>query len=409
MTMKILNTKYGPGSAGVADWSQWRGPSRDGHCVGFKSPAQWPKSLVRKWSVSVGAAHSSPIIAAGKVFTITRHGEEEWVQAMLLTTGKVVWTDKIAAPYDSVIFPAQRLGKAPRSTPMFVQGKLYTTGVNGTMSCYDAATGKVAWRIDPSKRFRVPMPVCGASLSPLLDGKKLYVHIGHEQAGAFLAIDRETGKDIWSCETEGPAYTSPVILRVNGVAQIVTAAHNMWMGIAADSGKVLWTMQNRQNMFNHNSITPLVVDDMIVCGANQRPTFALRLKQSGGKITPEKVWETRDVTMSTSSPILVGDRIIAVNEKRRGQVVVMEKATGKVIWMCDGNKGESVTLYAMGSYVCAFSADGLLHVYKPVPSGLEVVTTCTVADSQVWASPAVIGNQILVKGAEQLTLWEVPA
>ena len=408
MTLRKISAP-GPGVNAPADWSQWRGPLRDGHCVGFKAPAAWPKTLTKKWSVNVGESHASPIVAGGKVFTITRHGEEEWVQAMALATGKVLWTDKVAAPYDSVIFPARRLGKCPRSTPMYVQGKLYTTGVNGTMTCFDATSGKIVWRVDPSKRFRVPMPVCGASLSPLLDGKKLYVHIGHEATGAFLAIDRETGKDVWACQTEGPAYTSPVMVRVGGQPQIVTATHNMWCGFSPVDGKQLWTIQNRQNMFNHNSITPLVVDDMIVCGANQRPTFAIRIKSAGGKMVTEKVWETRDVTMSTSSPILVGDRIIAVNEKRRGQLTVMEKSTGKVIWMCDGNKGESVTVYAMGQYVAAFSADGMMHVYKPSAAGLDVVAVHQVADSQVWASPAVFGNQVLVKGAEQLNLWEIPA
>jgi hypothetical protein len=135
----------------------------------------------------------------------------------------------------------------------------------------------------------------------------------------------------------------------------------------------------------------------------------MRIKSAGGKMVTEKVWETRDVTMSTSSPILIGDRIIAVNEKRRGQLTVMEKSTGKVIWMCDGNKGESVTVYAMGQYVAAFSADGVMHVYKPSAAGLDVVAVHQVADSQVWASPAVFGNQVLVKGAEQLNLWEIPA
>ena len=88
MTLRKISAA-GPGVNAPADWSQWRGPLRDGHCVGFKAPAAWPKTLTKKWTVNVGESHASPIIAGGKVFTITRHGEEEWVQAMALATGNV--------------------------------------------------------------------------------------------------------------------------------------------------------------------------------------------------------------------------------------------------------------------------------------------------------------------------------
>jgi outer membrane protein assembly factor BamB len=392
----------------ASDWNQWRGPGRDGQLNGFKSPTAWPPQLTKRWSVNIGEGHSSPIIVGNRAYVLVRQGEQELTYCLNMENGKTIWVDRVNAPFDSVIFPARRLGKSPRSTPLFHDGKLYTIGVNGLMTCFNAANGRVLWRRDFSSMFSIPMPICGASLSPLVDGKKIYVHVGHDNQGAFLALDKDTGKTIWEWRGEGPGYTSPMMANIGGTRQIITASHNMWIGISPEDGRLLWSLPVRQNMFNHNSITPIIVGDTVICGANQRPTFALRLKRNGSRWTPERVWEQRQVTMSTSSPILSGSTLYAVSEKRRGQVVMMALDSGKILWECPGNKGEHVTLYDAGSVVVAFTISGDLFVYQKMRDQLREVARYQVADGAMWASPAFSGNRMLVKGAETLTLWEIP-
>lgn len=397
-----------PGTSST-DWAQWRGPARDGHVPGFVAPNPWPRQLTKKWSLPVGEGHSSPIIVGQRAYVLVRRGEQEHTLCLSLGDGRTIWKDVVAAPFDSVIFPAQRLGKSPRSTPLFSGGKLYTIGVNGLMTCFDAARGTVLWRRDFARNWKTPMPICGASLSPLVDGKTIYVHVGHDDEGAFLALDKDTGKEIWVWRGEGPGYTSPLLVAVGGARQIVTASHNQWMGLSPDNGALLWSLRNRQNMFNHNSITPAIAGDTMICGQNMRETFALKLERSGGRWTPRKLWETRDVTMSTSSPVRDGDRIYAVTEKRRGQVVCLALDSGRTLWGCSGNKGENVTLYDVGGHVLAFAIDGTLFVYKKTADGLAEAAQYRVTESAMWSSPAISGNRLLVKGAETLTLWETPA
>lgn len=392
-----------------AVWNQWRGPKRDAHLIGFPNPVTWPKQATRLWSINVGQGHSSPIIVENRAYVIARQGEQEWTSCIDMANGKVLWQDKVNAPFDSVIFPAQRLGKAPRSTPLYQEGKLYTIGVGGLMTCFQAQSGKIIWRIDFSRAFTIPMPICGASLSPLIDGKKIYVHVGHEDKGAFLALDKDTGKQIWAWQGEGPAYTSPQLVTIDGKPQLITASHNMWIGLDPTNGTLLWSMNVRQNMFNHNSITPVAEGNILYCGANQRPSFALRLSQRAGRWQTEKVWETRDITMSTSSPVLSGNKLYAVNEKRRGQVVCMAADTGKILWACEGNKGENVSLYDAGENLAVFTMEGVLILYKKIPIGLKEIVRYELGDSASWASPAIVGNRILVKGAETLALWQIPA
>ncbi len=396
------------GGAEQLGWPQWRGPQRDGRLIGFTVPRALPSNLVKRWERKIGEGHSSPVTSGGRAFVLTREGDVEVTSCMELKSGKLVWQDRTPAPFDSVIFPARRLGKSPRSTPLVHQGKLYVIGVNGSTRCLNAQTGAALWRRDFSIEFPTPMPICGASLSPLIDGKKLYVHVGHDEVGAFLALDKDTGKTIWSARGEGPAYTSPQLATLDGKRQIVTASHNTWMGLDPETGTLLWSIRVRQNMFNHNSITPVVDRDVVYCGGNQRSTLALRVKKRGNIWIADRLWETRDVTMSTSSPILDGNRLFAVNEKRRGQLVSMDIATGRVIWACDGDKGEQVSLYDGGTHLLAFTFDGTLLVYAKAGSTLRESARYALLDGTTWASPAFDGNLILVKGADTLTLWELP-
>src|SRR4051794_20250084 len=130
------------------DWPQWRGPNRDGTLSGFTAPKTWPKSLTKKWTVTVGEAVASPVLADKRLFVFTRVDGDE-VLTCLDTDGKELWKDKYAT--DSVKgpgagFKGQESFKGPRSTPAVGEGKVCTLGVNGTVSCLDAEKGTKVWR-----------------------------------------------------------------------------------------------------------------------------------------------------------------------------------------------------------------------------------------------------------------------
>src|SRR5205807_5494194 len=135
------------------DWPQWRGPMRDGSLPSFHEPKVWPEKLTRKWTIAVGQGHSSPIYAASRIYVFTRQQDKEVLSALNPEDGKVFWSQSYAAPYQ-VNPVAAAHGPGPKSTPVFANGKGYTLGISGILSCFNAATGEVKWRKDFSKQFR---------------------------------------------------------------------------------------------------------------------------------------------------------------------------------------------------------------------------------------------------------------
>jgi outer membrane protein assembly factor BamB len=142
------------------DWPQWRGPHRDGVVSATAAPGVWPEHLKRRWKVTVGEGHSSPILAVGRIFVFSRQQDKETASSIDPESGKIVWQQSYAAPY-TMNPAAERHGPGPKSTPVIADGRLYTLGISGVLTCWDAATGAVRWRKEFSKQYGQTSPLYG--------------------------------------------------------------------------------------------------------------------------------------------------------------------------------------------------------------------------------------------------------
>ena len=186
----------GIAAARAQDWNQWRGPSRSGVTAAFQAPATWPDKPRKVWEVTVGTGHSSPVVSGTRAFAFTRVGEDEVVTAVDYQTGKQVWQQRYRAPYQ-VNPAAESHGKGPKSTPVIDGGRLFTLGISGTLSAFDAATGKPLWRKTFDREFDASAPDFGVAMSPLVDDGHVIVHAGGNKSGALMALDGATGTIKW--------------------------------------------------------------------------------------------------------------------------------------------------------------------------------------------------------------------
>lgn len=391
-------------SAG-SDWNQWRGPARDGKIPGFQAPAQWPKQLTRRWSVEVGSGHASPLIVGDAAYVFAREIDEEVIRRLDLATGKQVWRDSYPAPY--TMHPAAVAhGKGPKSTPVLAGGMLYTLGISGVLSCLDAQSGKVVWRHDFKRQYPKTSPAFGAAMSPLVADGLLIAHVGGANAGALTAFDARTGQERWKWTGDGPAYSSPLVVEVAGVQQVVTQSQRACICVALQDGRLLWQIPFT-TAYDQNSVSPVQAGDLLVFGGMRQPTFACRLKKEGDTWTPERVWESREATFYLSTPVASGGKLYGMSERRSGEMVTLEAATGKLLWSGPERFGANAAVLDGGPVLLVLTTAGELHVLRKAGDTLEEAARYKVSDTATWASPAVSGNRILIKDLSNLTLWEI--
>ena len=385
------------------DWSQWRGPSRNGVAAAFSAPAEWPDKPTRVWQLTVGAGHSSPIVSSGRVFQLSRIGEQEVVTAIDLASGKQAWQHRYDAPYE--VNPAARThGPGPKSTPIASGGRLFTLGISGVLSAFDAASGKLQWRKHYAKEFDAAAPDFGVAMSPAVDDGLLVVHVGGNRSGALTALDTASGKEKWAWKGDGPAYASPLIATFGGTRQVVTHSRSHLVGVSASDGTLLWRIPFATE-YDQNIVTPVIVDDLVIYSGINKPLTAVRVSQPGGKWAAQPVWENADLPMYMSSPVAAAGHLFGLTHRNRGQFFCVDAKTGKTAWTTRGREGENAALVIAGDVLLATTTEGELVVARRDPLKFEVIKRYTLAASPIWAHPVPAGRGVVIKDGEAVSYW----
>jgi outer membrane protein assembly factor BamB len=380
------------------DWPQWRGPNRDGS-IGATLPSQWPDTLTKRWEISVGSGHASPVVSGNRVVVMSRQGEDEIVRALDLASGKEIWRAVYPAPYE-VNSAAFSHGAGPKSTPAIAGGRVYTLGISGILSAFDLADGRLIWRLPAPEA----QPQYGAATSPLIDGTSIIVHVGGHDSGALTSFDGATGKVRWQWTGDGPGNGSPIIAMIGGVRQVIAQTQKFLVGLDASTGAVLWHFPFTTD-FDQNAFTPIVFQDLLINAGLDHPLAAIRLKREGATWGAETAWTNPQAEMFMSSPVLIGGTIYGLTLRNKGQFVAIDAASGKTLWTTQGREGENASMMGNPSWLLASSTDGHLVVARAIAEKYEEVRRYQVAESAMWAHPAVVGNSIIIKDVDKVICW----
>ncbi|MEO7133964.1 MAG: PQQ-binding-like beta-propeller repeat protein [Vicinamibacterales bacterium] len=384
----------------AADWSQWRGPQRDG-AAAFTPPATWPSALTKRWEIAVGAGHSSPVISGDVVVLHAREGEREVARALDVKSGRELWRNEYPAPY-KMNPAAVGHGPGPKSTPVIGFGRVFTFGISGILSAYDFASGKLLWRVDAPPA----PPEFGTAMSPVIDGNMLIAHVGGSDKGALTAFDAATGTVRWRWSGDGPAYASPVVAEIAGIKQIITQTQKFLVSVNAANGQLLWQLPFTTS-FEQNSITPIVRGDAVIYSGLDNGTIAVRVIRKGAALATEPLWKNADVSMYMSSPVVSGTTLYGLSHKSRGQFFAIDLASGQTLWTTVGRQGENASLVTAGPLLLLSTTGSELIVARANPARFDELKRYTIADSAVWAHPAIAGRTIVVKDVDKLICWTI--
>ncbi len=398
---------------GQDDWPGFRGANRDGRVTGWPEamgdPQRWPESLEQHWRIPVGLGHASPVVHGGTVLVFTREGDEEVLRAVQPADGNEVWRASYPAPY--TMNPAAiGHGPGPKATPDIAAGRVFTLGISGILSAWDAGDGSLLWRRPPDPRFGgVEAPLFGAGSSPGASpaGDVVLVHLGGPDNGTFTVLAAATGETVWELAGDGPAYVSPTVVEVAGTQVIPTMTEERIVLLAPADGRVLWEMPFT-TPYDQNIVNPVVLPggEVVIFAGLGSPTFAVRFRAGAdGSLTGETVWEAGDSPFYMSNPVLAGDRLIGFSERNSGQFVAMDPRTGADFWRSPPRQGENAALLVAGSTVLALTDQAELLVLDPAAATFEPLRRYEVAPSPTWAHPVPLGDGLLIKDETHLTRW----
>ena len=410
--------------AAAQDWPQWRGPNRDGKAAEFQAPKTWPKELKKQWTVQVGEGVATPALVGDRLYVFGREDGQEVVRCLNADSGKEIWQDKYEtgdADGAAARFPV--LG--PRSSPAVAEGKVVTLGTRGTLSCYDAAQGKLLWRKDEFHAW----PRFFVSSSPLITGGMCIAQLGSERGGGIVAYDLASGDEKWKWTGDGPAYGSPVLAMVGDTKAVVAPTAGNLVALDASNGDLLWEQPYSQGRYN--AATPIVAGQDLIFAGPTRGMTAKKLVSKDQKLAAEPLWTNPDNSVMYDTPVYKNGLLFGLSNLN--SLFCIDAKTGKTAWNApvnaQANAGENQqrqqgqqqgrgrrgrrgggsggygSVVDAGDVLLALTPAGDLIVFKPSDKEFKEVARYKVASGDTYSYPVLSGNRIYIKGKDSLTLW----
>jgi outer membrane protein assembly factor BamB len=385
---------------GAADWPQFRGLQRDGVAREGGLLKAWPANGPRRlWKVAVGDGFSGIVVAGGRLFTLYGKGRDELAVAHDARTGKELWRARIDEKYES------DQGHGPRSTPTVDGNRVFALSASGTLVALDAASGKMLWSRDLKRDFGAKPPGWGVSTSPLVEGNLLLVDAGGSAGKSAVALDKQTGKTVWTSQSDAAGYSAPIAITVGGVRQVLFFTGTALTALAPANGSLLWRVPWRTD-WDVNAATPLFVapDRLFVSSGYDTGSALLRIKAGGGRASAEEVWRSRGMKNTFSSSVLVGNHFYGFDNSVLKSIAV---ATGKDAWRKSGLGHGS--LIAVDGHLIVLSERGRLALVEANPAEYREKAAAEVLSGKCWTAPTLANGRLYVRNEEEMLALDVAA
>lgn len=400
--------------AAAADWPHWHGPNRDGVAAGFTPPTSWPKELKKGWTVAVGQGVATPALVGGRLYAFGIENGKEVLRCLDAATGKELWQESYGTTPASG--PAGGFPGA-RSSPAVADGKVVTFGVQGVLSCVDAATGKMIWR----KEKTGGVPIFAASCSPLVADGLVVVQVGGDRGGAVVAFDLATGAERWRWESDGTKYASPNLIDVGGLKAVLAETSGSVSAVGLKDGKPLWKTPLSTK---YNASTPVAAGPVVVFGGSGVANTAVKLERKGDQLEATKLWANDESPVMYNTPAVRGGLVYGLSQG--GEVFCIDAATGKTQWAGrptaaaappppaggkfkgkGGGGGGYGSVVAAGPVLFALTPAGQLTVLDAGRAEFKELAKYQVAAGGTYAYPVVDGKSVFIRDRDSVTRWVV--
>jgi outer membrane protein assembly factor BamB len=399
------------GGAAGTYWTDFRGPDRDGHYRERPIRTDWPEGGLKPlWKQPIGGGYASFVVARGRAFTIEQRGPQEVAAAYDIRTGRELWTSKWTAAFRETMG-----GDGPRATPTWDDGRIYVLGGQGELRCLDDETGNLIWRTNILEDAGAANLQWGMAAAPLIVDDTVVVAPGGRGGRSVVAYDKRTGKGAWSALDDQAGYSSPMLVTLGGVRQIVVFSASRVMGLTPGRGELLWEYPWKTN-YDVNASQPLVItapgappesaNRLFVSSGYGTGAAVIELMPNGSRLDVREVWRNIRMKNQFTSSVLHDGYIYGLDESI---LACVDAATGELKWK-GGRYGYGQSMLASG-HLIVVTEDGSLVLVRATPERHVELARFPALEGRTWNHPVIADGVLLIRNSNEMAAFDlrVPA
>jgi outer membrane protein assembly factor BamB len=377
------------------DWPGFRGPHHDGSVPGLQVKTDWAVSPpVAIWRRPVGPGWSSFAVRGDRVYTQEQRGPEEVVACYKLSSGEPVWAHR-----DTARFWESNGGPGPRGTPTLSNGRVYTFGATGIVNVLNASNGALVWSRNAASDAKMTTPQWGFASSPLVVDDLVIIGA----SGRLVAYDIATGAPRWLGPVHGTSYSSPVLMTVDGVSQVMLLSAAGATSVALADGALLWEYPWQ----GYPIVQPAQTADGDVLMSVTDSSGLRRIS-----IAHEGAWTVKERWTSMGLKPYFNDFVV-----HKGHAYGFDGSILSCIDLKDGQRKWKGGRFGNGQLVLlpdqdlllVISEEGELALVRAMPDQFTEVARIAAVEGKTWNHPALAGDILLVRNGEEMVAFRLGA
>jgi outer membrane protein assembly factor BamB len=381
------------------DYPQFYGPRRDATLAGPRLARDWAaQPPVELWRREVGEGWSSFAVAGAAAVTQEQRGGEELVVRYDLRSGRQVWAHADRTGLETTVG-----GRGPRATPTIAGGRVYALGATGILNVLELETGRPIWSRNLIAEHGATLADYGMPSSPLLVDELVVVQLARVERG-LVAHRRADGAPVWRAGVGSGSYSSPMLVTLGGVRQIVIVNQESVAGHAPESGELLW--REAWPVPGEKITPPLVLaeDRFLVSAGYGAGSRLLRLApDAAGGLGVEEVWRSPRLKSKFASMVVHDGTVYGLDD---GVLTALDPATGERRWKA-GRYGHGQMILAGGLLLIQTEQGGVVLV-EANPEEHRELGRLPALDGKTWNPPALAGRYLLVRNNREAACYELP-
>jgi outer membrane protein assembly factor BamB len=394
-----------------SDFPQYLGPNRDATLPGWTIASDWESQPPRiAWKHSIGDGWSGFAVQGDVAVTMEQREDQEWISAYNVLDGALLWQTTIDARHFNVMG-----GAGPRSTPTIFDNRVYACSAVDRFVCLDLTNGRELWShnlLDLAGTTQSVFELAvawGRSASALVFDEMVVMPLGGvgDSKRTLIAFDRNSGNELWRAGDDQISYSSPSLVELGGVRQILYTSETKVAGYTIETGETLWSAPWPGSSSGSATVSqPLVIDDSRVLLSKGYGTGAklLDIRHEDGEWMVDEVWSNESALKTKFTNCVVSDGyIFGLSD---GILECVDLETGDRQWK--RGRYRQGQLLLVGKKLLITAEDGEVVLVPASPQKFEEVASLPVIGDVSWNTAALSGDRLLMRNSDEVACVILP-